>query len=289
MKPKTDVYQIIADRIIAQLEAGAVPWHKPWAETGVPRSLTTKKPYRGINVFLLASMGYDSPWWLTWNQIKRLEGNVRKGEKACPVVFWKWHDRGAESEDGPEGKAVQGHPILRYYHVFNATQCDGMDDHIPPVEKDENEFSPIENADRIAGGMSNPPNLVHGYARACYAPSTDTVNMPRRPRFTSPDGYYATLFHELVHSTGHATRLARKGITEGTRFGSAEYSREELVAEMGAAFLCAHAGIDNATIDNAAAYIQGWLNRLRDDRRMVVVAAGQAQKAVDLILGRTDV
>jgi antirestriction protein ArdC len=277
------VYSIITDRVVSLLERGVVPWRRPWAgPEGMPRNLVSDREYRGVNVFLLASAGYVSPHWLTFKQAQERGGSVRKGEKAMPVVFWKV-DTVQRTDDAGEAYAGRRF-ILRYYNVFNAEQCEGIDAPLPVVS---NAFEPIERCEAVIAGMPKRPTIEHHEARAYYRPATDTVNMPRRELFDRPEAYYATMFHELTHSTGHESRLNRKGIDEVVSFGSADYSREELVAEMGAAFLCGHCGIEQATIENSAAYIGNWLKRLRDDRTLIVQAAAQGQKASDFILDRS--
>jgi antirestriction protein ArdC len=272
-------YERITERIVALLSQGTVPWHKPWqVKTGLPRNLVTQKPYRGINVFLLMAMSYESPHWLTFRQAIQLGGNVKKGEKACPVVFWKR----MEIEDKESGEP-QKKPLLRLYHVFNVAQCDGFKA-APAVENGS--FGSAKPAEIVAK-MPQPPVIKHGMVEAFYSPSDDCVRMPVRERFSGETGYYATLFHELVHSTGHEKRLNRASITERNGYGSDPYCKEELVAELGSAFLCGYADIVDRTIDNSAAYLEGWLKQLQSDRTLIVSAAAQAQKAADFILGRT--
>jgi len=278
-----EVYQKITDRIIQLLEQGDVPWRKPWSggPAAHPKNLNTGKPYRGINVFMLHAAGYESPWWLTFKQARGRGGHVRKGEKGWPVVFWKFHEVGSTDDDGKATtKAI---PLLRQYTVFNVDQCDDIEAPAAPGVKTF-DFDPIASAEGVVANMPKRPTIGHGENRAYYRPSTDAVNMPKPERFSLPTEYYSTLFHELTHATGHTSRLDRKLDTRLAAFGTADYSREELVAEMGAAFLCGHAGIDQ-TLDNSAAYIGGWLKRLRNDKRLVVTAAAQAQKAADFILG----
>lgn len=274
------VYDQITERIIALLEQGTVPWHKPWkAQTGLPRNLVSQKPYRGINVFLLIAAGYESPFWLTFRQAIQLGGAVRKGEKACPIVFWK--QLAVEDEERKEPRNI---PLLRFYHVFNVAQCDGIEPATPEKETLPNGITkPVE----IVANMPQPPLIKHGMTRAFYAPREDYVGMPMRERCGNEDEYYSTLFHELVHSTGHASRLNRVTLTESAGFGSNPYCKEELVAELGAAFLCGQAEIAERTINNSAAYLQGWLEQLRNDRTLIVQAAAQAQKAADFILGQS--
>lgn len=279
-----DVYQLITDRIIELLEQGTVPWHKPWRSAEyAPQNLLSRKPYRGINAFLLGCLGYEEPFWLTFKQAKQLGGSVRKGEKSTPVVFWKW----LEKRDG-ETDEVERLPLLKHYRVFHVSQCDLPDGKVPVIEpSEETEFVPIEACERVVSEMPNAPTIEVGGGRACYQPGEDRVRMPKREAFARVEDYYATLFHELVHATGHTSRLNREGIRELSRFGSKNYSQEELVAEVGAAFLCGHCGIAIATIENTASYIDGWLKKLRRDKKLVVQAAAQAQKAADHVLGVT--
>ncbi len=273
-------YERITERIISLLEQGTVPWHKPWqVKTGLPRNFVTQKPYRGINVFLLTAMSYESPFWLTCRQANQLGGQVRKGEKACPVVFWKR----METEDAESAEPQKKPPLLRLYHVFNLVQCDGLKE-APATENST--FAATKPADIVAK-MPEPPAIKHGMAKAFYSPSDDCIGMPERERFNGEAGYYATLFHELVHSTGHEKRLKRASIIEHNGYGSDQYCKEELIAELGSAFLCGYADIVERTIDNSAAYLEGWLKQLQSDRTLIVSAAAQAQKAVDYMLGRT--
>lgn len=269
-----NVYEIVTARIIESLNNGVVPWRKPW-NVDMPKNLVSGKDYRGVNVLLLQSTRYTCPWWLTYNQARDLNGFVRKGEKGTPVVFWKIWEH--ETENGTEKSF-----LLRYYTVFNAEQCHGIQ--VPPVGP-RAAFDPIDECERIVRAYANPPRIVHGGTRACYTPALDRIDMPLRESFSSAAEYYSTLFHELVHSTGASERLARKGVVDPIRFGDHGYAKEELVAECGAAFLAAHAGIDNATLTNSAAYIQSWIRRLRSEPRWIVDAAAQASKAADFIMG----
>lgn len=277
------VYEIITDRIMEKLAQGCVPWHQPWAgNSEYPKNLITKKEYRGINVFMLACAGFASPFWASYKQIKELGGNVNKGEKGWPVVFWKFMD---EDDSADNKKHI---PLLRYYTVFNVDQTSGIDEKkIPKSAAKYNEIEKLEQCEAVVLAMPHRPEITYNDQRgACYTHSKDRVNMPKMESFDGAEEYYSTLFHELTHSTGHESRLNRKGIISGTAaFGTKEYSKEELVAEMGAAFLCGHCQIDNKTIDNSAAYINSWLKKLKDDPKMVILAAAQAQKAADFILG----
>lgn len=278
---KADVYETITARILEQLEKGVIPWRKPWASHGVmAQNYTTRKTYRGINAFILAVTPWDCPFFVTFKQAIDLGGNVRKGEKGTPIAFWNWVESKTEVDAKGKPKRI---PFLRHYTAFNLEQCEGIAWEMP-VKATNPDFSPIGEADRIANGMPNPPTVRHGGDRACYNRGTDHVQMPKADAFTSSDAYYHTLFHELTHATGHESRLARKDLAEIAAFGDAAYSREELVAEMGAAFLAASAGIDPA-VEQSAAYVKGWLAAIKADSKLLVMAAGQAQKAADYILG----
>src|SRR5713101_1355458 len=277
-RPHASVYEIVTEQVIKQLESGVAPWRKPW-RTLPPANLISKKPYRGINVFLLALAGYGSQYWLTYRQAQSLGGNVRKGEHGTKIVFWKFDTFETETADGETEERKSA--MLRYYTVFNLEQTEGLKAllALPPA-------FPIESAEAIVQGMPNPPALEQD-AQAAYIPSRDTVTMPSRAAFDSQAEYYSTLFHELTHSTGHDKRLARDGFDIPQKFGSESYSREELIAEMGSAMLCGIAGIEQATISNSAAYLNSWIMRLKVDSRLVVSAASAAQKAADYIRGES--
>ncbi len=274
-------YEIITETIIEKLERGCVPWHQPWSSEAA-KNLISKREYRGINVFLLGASRYANPYWLTFRQAKQLGGHVAKGERSTPVVFWKWLEHERENADGE--LETYSTPLLRYYRVFNVEQCEGIPaDKVPPLDN-ARAFQPIEEAERVVRSMPQRPIIQHETAQACYRPAADIVNMPAPELFTSDAEYYSTLFHELTHATGHESRLKRLDTEKLAAFGSRDYSQEELVAEMGSAFLCGHCGIAERIIDNSASYIQGWLRRLRNDKRLVVFAAAQAHKAADFIL-----
>jgi antirestriction protein ArdC len=210
---------------------------------------------------LLHAMMYGSPCWLTFNQAKELGGHIKQGEKASPVVFWKWLE--VADADKPTGKKTV--PFLRYYWVFNVAQCEGIpQDKIPALNGSKREHTAIAEAEQIVAGMSKRPEIQNKWPRAFYSPDGDFVGMPQPELFRSGEDYYSVLFHELTHSTGHESRLNRKGVSgsdgQWSAFGSQSYSKEELVAEMGAAFLCGQGGIVERTRDNSAATSPlGWL------------------------------
>jgi antirestriction protein ArdC len=216
---------------------------------------------------------YDSNYWLTFNQAAGLKGNVKKGEKGTPVIFWKF----LEIEKDGEKDHI---PLLRYYTVFNVLQCEGID---YPRPEAVTEFKAIDNAESLIKGFINPPKIQHSITGgAFYSPSQDLINLPNRELFNSPPEYYCTAFHEMTHSTGHESRLDRFDKNSPARFGGQDYSKEELIAELGAAMLCGISGI-SVTLENSAAYIQSWLKALKDDKTLIVYASGKAQKAADHI------
>jgi antirestriction protein ArdC len=288
---KMDIYAIVTEKIINLLESGVVPWRRPWTSTGLPRNLVSKKPYRGVNFFLLSASKYVSPFWLTIRQANELGGHVRKGEESTVVVFWKVDDDKQSTEDldnEETGGKTRRRFLLRYYRVFNLEQCElpqRVLDKLPKTEAHEHD--PIETAERIIADMPNRPEIQYTGSKAFYSSITDRITLPPRELFTSAEEFYATALHEAVHSSGSEKRLAREGICETAPFGSPVYSKEELVAEFGAAYLCAEAGISNEVIHNQASYVAGWLKKLRDDRKLLIHAAAQAQRAADYILNRT--
>jgi antirestriction protein ArdC len=275
----SNVYEIVTEQVIKQLESGVAPWRKPW-RCEPPCNLVSGKEYRGINPFLLASQGYGSRYWLTFAQANKLGGHVKKGEKSSIVVFWNvGQEKIVRNADGIERKSK---PILlRYYSVFNIEQTEGIADKLG-LGNSTPRVPNIEACDSIVKAMPNAPAMQQD-ARACYRPSTDTVGMPSKSLFNSSEEYYSTLFHELTHSTGHTSRVGREGIKQLNTFGSESYSKEELIAEMGAAMLCGVTGIAPATIQNSASYLQHWIQRLRGDSKLLISAASQAQKAADFI------
>lgn len=275
------IYKIVTDKIIEKLENGTVPWQKTWKSEN-PSNFVSNIAYRGINTILLSMQDFESSYWLTFKQVKELSGWVKKDEHSTIVVFWKpiVNSRNASLDE----TTADVHFLLRYYNVFNLEQVELPDEILTKrIQAPKNEVKP--NAESIIAGYRKPPAIVINNAISCprYLPRIDRVETLSIDSFSNAESYYASLFHELVHSTGSSERLNRKGITEPIHFGSKKYSTEELIAEMGASFLCSMSGIENA-IDNQASYIENWLSVLNNDKRMVLIAASQAQKAVDWIV-----
>ena len=268
------VYQIVTDRIIEKLEQGVIPWRKPWSSEGVARNWVTQKPYRGINQLLLSDGEY-----LTFKQVQEAGGKVKKGAKSEIVVFWKMLEK--ETEEGDKETI----PLLRYYRVFSIRDCEGIESKVIPV--DPKEHDPIEQAEEVLSKYKDKPTISHNDSSAYYSPDMDLVNVPKMTLFDKAEEYYSTLFHELVHSTGHKSRLNRKEMQGDASFGSESYSREELVAEVGSAMICTMTGIDHVTLDNSASYLDSWIRALKGDSRLIIGASSQAQKAVEYILGES--
>jgi antirestriction protein ArdC len=278
-RSRASVYEIVTEQVIKQLESGVAPWRKPW-RTEMPCNLLSQKPYRGLNVFLLASQGLVSRYWLTFNQANKLGGRIKRGEHSSLVTFWHIGDEKIDRE----GKKTRPF-LLRYYRVFNLCQTEGIAEKLG-LGDSPRPVASIEQCEAIVAAMQNAPRMEQSNA-AWYRPSTDAVGMPARGLFSSAEEYYSTLFHELTHSTGHSSRIGREGIEILNTFGSESYSREELIAEMGAAMLCGVTGIAPATLQNSAAYLKTWIERLKSDSRLLVSAASAAQKAADYIRGES--
>lgn len=275
-----DIYAEITSRIISQMENGMIPWRKPWTSGGYAVSYATGKRYSLLNQMLLNKPGE----YLTFNECRKAGGYVRKGEKAHMIVFWKF----LEQEDEETGEIKQI-PFLRYYNVFHISQCEGLKpkyaEPLPQTASADEAAESLICAYLQSSGVKL--NCEEG-DRAFYQPSTDTVVLPLLAQFKETAEYYSTTFHELVHSTGHKSRLNR--LEKTAFFGSAAYSKEELIAEIGASALINHIGLETTkSFRNNAAYIQSWLKVLRNDPKFIVSAAGKAEKAVSLILGEKNV
>ncbi|MBQ8617041.1 MAG: DUF1738 domain-containing protein [Clostridia bacterium] len=273
---KESLYEVITNRIIDELKSGIIPWRKPWIASGQAISHVTGKPYSLLNQMLLGHGGE----YVTFKQVQDEGGRVKKGAKAQMVVFWKWIEQ--EDEETKEKKKI---PYLRYFNVFHIDQCDGIKaKHAEPLPQ---AVEPDAAAEAIIADYLKRSGVKLIYEegnRAFYRPSSDSVTLPLVDQFKNAAEYYSTVFHELTHSTGHASRLDR--LSKTAYFGSEAYSKEELIAEIGAAALVNHAGLETAdSFKNNAAYIQNWLQALRNDKRFIVSAAGKAEKAVDMILG----
>ncbi len=276
---KKDVYEMVTDRIIEQLEQGVIPWEKPWG--GVidgAYNRISKRPYSLLNQMLLQHSGE----YATFKQWSELGGHIRKGEKSEIVVFWKLQPYEDENADGE--KIIKQIPLLRYYNVFHVSQVDGIE----PKELDLNEFEPIEEAERIKTEYMTREHLKileKLTDKAFYSPTFDYIQIPCKEQYQNVEEFYSTLFHEMVHSTGYKTRLDREDVKDCMYFGSENYSKEELTAELGSAFLVNLLGIETKnSFRNSSAYIQGWLGRLRGDKKFIVSASSKAEKAVKYIL-----
>lgn len=277
---KFNIYEEITNRIINQLENGEIPWHKPWhGVTSGAYNRVSKKPYSLLNQMLLMHDGE----YATYKQWADLGGTVRKGEKSEMVVFWKIF----QVEEEENGKKVKKSiPLLKYINVFHVSQVDGVEPKsIKPIE-----HNPVEEAEKIKSDYVDREHLLIEELitnRAFYSPSRDYIQVPCKEQYDNVNEFYSTLFHEMIHSTGHKDRLGRLDVNAKlASFGSEDYSKEELIAEIGSAFLMNHVGIETSkTFKNSAAYIQSWLKVLKDDNRFIVSASSKAEKAMKYILG----
>ena len=299
---RPDPYQLVTDLIIAHLEKGLVPWRCPWnREVGRPRNLHTGKPYRGVNVMLLGCRFAASPWWITFNQAKERGGHIRKGSKGAVIIKYgtTTPKRGEEPPPAPKEENTSEASLarqkrgrfLRTFVVFNATQIEGIAFPETTAQSRLTADQRLVEAERILAEMPQRPTVNEGAGtRAFYRPATDEIEMPPFTAFDCAEGYYNTLFHELVHATGHASRLNRETLTRHDCFGGEVYSQEELVAEMGAAFVGMEADIVRDDHEQSAAYLKSWLTVLKDKdhRRWIIQAAAQASRAADFILNRQE-
>ena len=269
-----DLQQQITDRILEAMEQARSTGRRLWdSQPSLPLNLSTGKPYSGINTLILWAAGlqhgYASPYWLTYKQAIEQGGQVRQGEHGELCVFYKpWETE--QTNDSGETETKRG-AVLKSFRVFNLDQIDGI---TAPAKKERPAFVALQEADRI---LAVSPAPIHmGGTQAFYHPTTDSIHLPERERFTSPEEFYSVALHELTHSTGHCSRLDR---TFGKRFGDDAYAMEELVAEMGSAFLNAELGLINATLEDHADYLTSWIKVLKSDRKAILTAAAQAARA----------
>lgn len=262
-------YKEITEEILGRLREGTIPWRQHWI-SGLPSNAISKKPYRGINTWLLSMQSkFKSNLWLTFKQCKELGGYVRKGEHGRAIIFWKLLE--LEDDDGDTDTI----PVLRLYTVFNVQQTS--------IVMESPEFNPIAEAQSIVDGYRDRPPIEHG--DPSYIPSRDVITMPSPNEFANPDAYYCTLYHELSHSTGHSSRLDRK---ISNSYGSDQYAEEEIIAEMSSSYLAGISGtqVYAKSIDNTSAYIKHWYERFQDNERLIISLSSQAQRSSDYILGK---
>lgn len=288
-----DMYAIITKRIISELEKGNIIWRKTWNSYGIAKNYVTGKPYKGINFLMMNFFSSHSvPYYMSFKQAKDLGGNIKKGAKSEQVIYFSTYFKDGDnnpisieqaSTRKQAGEKVKVLKFLKYYNVFNVADIEGIDFDFEEVKLKPHEK--IEKCEAILANYANAPRYeFKDLNSAFYSPTFDYINMPPIEQHDTSEDYYCTFFHELIHSTGHAKRLCRTEIVEHNTFGSQPYSIEELTAELGAAFLCHLAQIENnGLIENAAAYIKGWLKQLRNDNQFIFKAAAEAQKAVDYI------
>jgi len=281
-----DLYAETTARIVAALERGAPPWVRPWSrvDEAIPVNAHTRRPYRGVNFTLLSleaeAQGYGVNRWLTYRHAQELGGQVRQGEQGTPIVFWQLRKIGVVAEafpehDEPPVTPAKVYPLLRAYTVFNVAQIDGLGAQYTDTKAPT--WEPEARGEELL--LMSGARFRHGGARAFYQPASDEIHLPPRAAFAEGAGYYNVALHELTHWTGHPERCNR---SLSGRFGDAAYAAEELIAEMGAAYLCAHCRIDGEL--RHASYLESWLKVLRSDKRAIFTAATQAQRAADYVL-----
>ena len=291
---KVDLYQQVTNRIITHLEKGEIPWRKTWSGYGLARNLATNHIYTGINMILMNCLPYPIPYYMSFKQVQEKGGRIKQGAKAelifyFNILFKDKADNTISKEQASilerQGAEVKVLKYLKYYNVFNIKDIEGIEYASPDITLQPHEK--LERCENIILNMPNAPEMIHqDLSQAYYNKVHDFVNMPEIGQFQSPEEYYVTFFHELAHATGHQKRLNRPGITESEKFGDKKYSEEELIAEMAASFLSAQVSIDyDPIIENTAAYLQGWLKVLKEDKMFIFKVAAEAQKAADYVLG----
>ena len=325
MKKGESAIEMLVNKYLEMLAKGIVPWRRPWKLGELPTNLISKKPYRGINLwYLMATImnqNYSRPFFLTktqaltrwgykydsksktWTWDRKSQepveldllgkGLVKKDEKAHIVVYWKWFKFKEKDDSGQETGRTKTYPKVFFYWVYNVDQLNLPEGAIPePVqgkvwnEQDQNESAERIITEYVSAKRGGPKYSETQSDRAFYSPTYDKVVVPKREQYGHMAEFYTTAFHELCHSTGHGSRLKRKEVTDTAFFGSHSYSSEELVAEMGAALLASECGFQEQVVENSAAYIAAWMNRLSNDKNLLWQAAQRAQKAVDYILDR---
>ncbi|GAA4443376.1 zincin-like metallopeptidase domain-containing protein [Pontibacter saemangeumensis] len=284
--------QQVTSEVIAQLAQGRVPWQQPWTCYGLPKNYLSGRPYEGFNAFYLQHVTekrrFAAPYFLTFRQALELGGHVKKGEKGTPIVYWKIREGKARENEAGQGEGEKEGPARKFvpfiWTVFNIEQIAGADLALPAAVE-HTEWQVIAACQQVVESYPMPrPHIGHGGTQAYYAPVSDRVQLPELKCFASPHAYHATLFHELIHSTGHPQRLSRFTEKAG-RLAEEDYSKEELIAEMGASFLCAFTGIREAVFGNSVAYLKGWAGSLKDDKTMLLSAGTRAFRAASYILG----
>jgi antirestriction protein ArdC len=269
---RKDTFDLITERVIEHLNRGTIPWRKQWTGAGIPRSVWTEKPFRNVNLVLLAMAGFQNNDFLTFKQINANGGSVKKGEKGSIVTIW---DTGTAT-----GDTATKSTKLNSYTLFNVSQCDKLPEVMMHASREKEAIVPCE---LIVKQMPKLPKIQHKAEGPQYDPKHDVLVMPKRKSFLSDEGYYTALFHQLIHSTGHDSRVPRMSLVQMSELGAEIFSKEEMIAEIGTMFLQSIAGITYA-VPAMPEQLQGWIAALKADKRLLFTAAREAQKAVDFIL-----
>lgn len=265
---RPDFLGSITDQIIEKLNNGVLPWRKSW-KSGVPSNFISKHPYNGINFLTLLLNDLPSPYYLTFLQCKEKGGMIKKGAKGYPVIYWKINEYCTINAETDE-MINKTYPFIRFSYVFNLSETNLYN---------ENEAPKIEECESIIAGMKIKPVIKHNISKCYYNPVEDYISIPRIEDFESREEYYSSLFHEIIHWTGHPSRLNRST----GRYGTKEYAYEELIAEIGSAYLCSLCGIANKIIDNQTSYIQGWIRLMKENPRIIMEASKEAGRAVEIV------
>lgn len=280
---RTKIYKDVTDQVIKGLKVGLIPWKKAWTEETLPKNFKSGRTYIGVNLWVLLAAPFDSNLWLTFNQVKELGGSIKKGEKGTKICYWNVARK--EVENGENGELTEKKIFyLKTYTVFNSEQIQGIE--FPSIHNTTGGVT-FESAEQLISKYEGGPSVSHSNRAdgAYYVPAEDKIMLPQKASFKNTSGYYSTLFHELAHSTGHAKRLNREGVTNYDRFGSEQYSMEELIAEMSACFMLSMCGLSENITTNNQAYINGWIEKLQSDPKVLFQASKEAQKACEFILG----
>lgn len=263
---KNDMYTVATEQVLQYLENGIIPWRVSWTQSGIPQNLITHKPYRNINVWLLAAHNYPKNFFLTEEQLQKLDGKINDHESAIPIFYGN-------------GNTKKNAPTLSHQNVYNVTQCREIKIDIPNIKRPDT----IELCKNIIARTPKMPSILHFKEEPYYHPLKDFINIPKTEEFPEQQLYYASLFHELIHCTGHESRLGRKELLGTAPFGST-HTLEELVAEIGTAYLLSYTGITTTQTIESDEWIKGWIYMLRQDDQLIFTASNLAQKAVDFIL-----
>jgi antirestriction protein ArdC len=277
MAKQNKVLDAVVNQIIERIEkTGVLPWQRPWRSANQPMNMEYKNAYSGLNRWSCILAGYTSPFWLTFSQISKLGGKIKKGNQHTKIMKVALIEKKRKNAKGEEEVYARWTQPVKYYKMWNLEQTEGIE--APETQAGE-VFEPIKACESLVKGFMDSPAVIFGGSKAEYSVKKDEIKIPKKEAFINSEEFYNTLFHEYAHSTGHSSRLNRRTVVENASFGTETYGKEELVAELTASMLCGHCNVVNKVIDNSSAYISGWLNKMRAEPRMLMASAGMAEKA----------